>query len=116
MPFFSGKLHEELIECGQRPVIDSNEDKEAIMKEIEHERVTSLYPHTQGVSCKDKGIYYLGFPVHIRESVDSLCRDGADMPISLNIKNPSKFLNADILSLYRHLTLVLERFCAPKYP
>ena len=52
----------------------------------------------------------------IRGSVDSLCRDGADTPISLNIQNPSKLLNADILSLYRHLTLVLERFCTPKYP
>ena len=65
-------------------------------------------------------IVYMGFgiaiPTNIRESVDSLCRDGADTPISLNIQNPSKLLNTDILSPYRHLTLVSERFCTPKYP
>ena len=52
----------------------------------------------------------------IKESVESLCRDGADTPIGLNIQNPSKLLNAHILSLHRHVTLVLERFCSQKYP
>ena len=40
----------------------------------------------------------------IRESVDSLCRDGADTPISLNIQNCSKLPNAAVISLFRHIT------------
>ena len=47
----------------------------------------------------------------IGESVDSLCRDGADMPISQYKQNPSKLLTAEVLSLFRHLALILERFC-----
>ena len=42
--------------------------------------------------------------VCIRESVDSLCRDGANMPISLNIQNCSKLPNAAVISLFRHIT------------
>ena len=53
--FFSGELHEELIECHQTPVFHSNDDKRSIMKEIEHKRVNSSYPHTMGISCRDKG-------------------------------------------------------------
>ena len=53
--FFCGELHEELIESGQSPVFRSDDDREAIMKEIEHERVNSPYPHTMGVLCRDKG-------------------------------------------------------------
>ena len=40
----------------------------------------------------------------IRESVDSLCRDGADTPISLNIQNCSKLPNAAVISFFRHIT------------
>ena len=40
---------------------------------------------------------------HIRESVDSLCRDGANTPISLNIQNCSKLPNAAVISLFRHI-------------
>ena len=36
---------------------------------------------------------------NIRESVDSLCRDGADTPISLNIQNCSKLPNTADKSL-----------------
>ena len=36
------------------------------MKEIEHERVNSPYPHTMGVSCRDKGnISMSGVHVHV---------------------------------------------------
>ena len=42
----------------------------------------------------------------IRESVDSLCKDGADVPIILYKQNPLKLQNAEILSLYRHLASI----------
>ena len=42
--------------------------------------------------------------VYIIESVDSLCRDGTDTPISLNIQNCSKLPNAAVISLFRHTT------------
>ena len=42
--------------------------------------------------------------VDIRESVDSLCRDGADMPISLNIQNCLKLQNVAVIRLFRHIT------------
>ena len=38
------------------------------------------------------------------ESVDSICRDGADTPISLNKSNGSELPNADVLSLFRQTT------------
>ena len=50
----------------------------------------------------------------IRESVDSLCRDGADMPIGLYKQNPLKLPNNEVLSLYRYLPLILECFCTNK--
>ena len=40
----------------------------------------------------------------IIESVDSICRDGADTPISLNKSNGSELPNADVLSLFRQTT------------
>ena len=40
----------------------------------------------------------------IIESVDSICRDGADTPISLNKSNSSELPNADVLSLFRQTT------------
>ena len=36
--------------------------------------------------------------LYIRESVDSLCRDGTDTLISLYKQNPSNLLNTDVLS------------------
>ena len=40
----------------------------------------------------------------IIESVDSICRDGADTPISLNKSNGSELPNADVLCLFRQTT------------
>ena len=40
----------------------------------------------------------------IRESIDSLCRDGADMPISLNKCNSSELSNAAVISPFRQIT------------
>ena len=40
----------------------------------------------------------------IIESVDSICRDGTDTPISLNKSNGSELPNADVLSLFRQAT------------
>ena len=40
----------------------------------------------------------------IIESVDSICRDGADTPISLNKSNGSELPNADVLRLFRQTT------------
>ena len=42
--------------------------------------------------------------IHIIESVDSICRDGADTPISLNKSNGSELPNADVLSPFRQTT------------
>ena len=44
------------------------------------------------------------YNVPIIESVDSICRDGADTPISLNKSNGSELPNADVLSLFRQTT------------
>ena len=55
-------------------------------------------------------VYFLGIAlpvilsILIIESVDSICRDGADMPISFNKSNGSELPNADILSLFRQNT------------
>ena len=43
-------------------------------------------------------------PPGIRESVDCLCRDGADTPISLNKCNDSELGNTGFISLFRHIT------------
>ena len=40
----------------------------------------------------------------IIESVHSICRDGAVMPLSLNKCNRSELLNADVLSLFKQTT------------
>ena len=42
--------------------------------------------------------------INIIELVDSICRDGADTPISLNKSNGSELPNADVLSLFRQTT------------
>ena len=47
----------------------------------------------------------------IRESVDSLCRDGADMPRPPYIGKACTCLKATFVSLFRHLTVVLKCFC-----
>ena len=41
---------------------------------------------------------------YIIESVDSICRDGADTPISLNKSIGSELPNADVLSIFRQTT------------
>ena len=58
--------------------------------------VSLLHACAYHVTC------YMG-GVHI-ESVDSICRDGADMPISLNKWNGLEFSNKDVLSLFRQTT------------
>ena len=49
-------------------------------------------------------VYFTYVESIIIESVDSICRDGADTPISLNKSNGSELPNADILSLFRQTT------------
>ena len=44
----------------------------------------------------------------IRESVDSLCRDGADMPRVPYIGKACTCLNGESLSLFRGLAMVLK--------
>ena len=47
----------------------------------------------------------------IRESVDSLCRDGADMPRPPYIGKACTRPNLEDLSLFRYLTIVYESLC-----
>ena len=47
----------------------------------------------------------------IRESVDSLCRDGADTPRPPYIGNACARPNATFVSLFSRLTVVLKCFC-----
>ena len=47
----------------------------------------------------------------IRESVDSLCRDGADMPRPPYIGKAFTRPNLEDLSLFRYLTIVYESLC-----
>ena len=42
--------------------------------------------------------------ISIRELVDSICRNGADTPISLNKCSGLGLSNADVLSLFRQTT------------
>ena len=46
--------------------------------------------------------------IYIRESVDSLCRDGADMPRPPYIGKACTRPNLEDLSLFRYLTIVYE--------
>ena len=48
---------------------------------------------------------------HIRESVDSLCRDGADMPRPPYIGKACTRPNLEDLSLFRYLSNVYESLC-----
>ena len=47
----------------------------------------------------------------IRESVDSLCMDGADTPRPPYIGNACTRPNATFVSLFSRLTVVLKCFC-----
>ena len=47
----------------------------------------------------------------IRESVDSLCRDGVDMPMTPYIGIACTRPNIEDLSLFRYLTIVYESLC-----
>ena len=49
--------------------------------------------------------------IGIRESVDSLCRDGADMPRPPYIGKACTRPNLEDLSLFRYLTIVYESLC-----
>ena len=51
------------------------------------------------------------FALCIRESVDSLCRDGADMPRPPYIGKACTRPNLEDLSLFRYLTIVYESLC-----
>ena len=56
-------------------------------------------------------------PTHtIRESVDSLCRDGPDMPRPPYIGKACTRPNLEDLSLFRYLTVVYESLCTHKLP
>ena len=47
-----------------------------------HMLYSAMYKHIYNMRLYITQYYYtLGYNVNIRESVDSLCRDGADMPI-----------------------------------
>ena len=52
-----------------------------------------------------------GLFIVIRESVDSLCRDGADMPRPPYIGKACTHPNLEDLSLFRYLTIVYESLC-----
>ena len=49
-------------------------------------------------------------PHPIRESVDSLCRDDADMPMTPYIQKACNRPNIAFVSLFRLLTVILECF------
>ena len=49
--------------------------------------------------------------VCIRESVDSLCRDGVDTPMPPYIGKAFTRTNFEDLSLFRYLTIVYESLC-----
>ena len=52
---------------------------------------------------------------YIRESVDSLCRDGADTPRPPYIGNACTRPYATFVSLFSRLTVVLKCFCTKKH-
>ena len=54
---------------------------------------------------------YILCHVYIRESVDSLCRDGADMPRPPYIGKACIRPNLEDLSLFSYLTIVYESLC-----
>ena len=56
------------------------------------------------------------FEIIMRHCKDkALCRDGTDMLISLYKQNRSKLPDAEVLSLHRHLALILEHLCTQQY-
>ena len=63
------------------------------------DKPTSYFSYTLQFICQTHQSHY-----NIIESVDSICRDGADTPISLNKSNGSELPNADVLSLFRQTT------------
>ena len=48
--------------------------------------------------------------MYIRESVDSLCRDDADMPMPPYIRKACNRPNAAFVSLFRYLTVIYGCF------
>ena len=73
-------------------------------------RIHCIYNHTDmHTICM---IHDCTCHVHcIRESVDSLCRDGADMPRPPYIGKACTRPNLEDLSLFRYLTIVYESLC-----
>ena len=69
-------------------------------------RVIHVYKHTSLESTA-----LLQSSAYIRESVDSLCRDGADMPMPPYIGKACTRPNLEDLSLFRYLTIVYESLC-----
>ena len=77
-----------------------------------HAKVLALIRKTAGIEMSTCTLSILrvhsatrgAYNVVIIESVDSICRDGADTPISLNKNNGSELPNADVLSLFRQTT------------
>ena len=68
-------------------------------------------PHLTGVVCELREYNILCIMSVIRESVDSLCRDGADMPRPPYIGKACTRPNLEDLSLFRYLTIVYESLC-----
>ena len=74
--------------------------------------------HTHSVYIKGFDMYHKTikskvtvYSMIIRESVDSLCRDGVDMPRPPYIGKACTRPNAMFVSLFRRLTVVLKCFC-----
>ena len=53
---------------------------------------------------------------YIRQSVDCLCRDGTDMRIVRVHWKPAKLPSARVLSLPKHLPILLQCFSTQRYP
>ena len=64
-------------------------------------------------TCFTNKIFHIDLEcgVVIRESVDSLCRDGADMPRPPYIGKACTRPNLEDLSIFRYLTIVHESLC-----
>ena len=62
---------------------------------------TSVVPLQENTVAVSSLLISSRVPVCIRESVDSLCRDGADMPMPLYIRKACNCPNTAFVSLFR---------------
>ena len=72
-----------------------------------------LYTHAQILHNNNVHVHYSidGIcSLYIRESVDSLCRDDADMPMPPYIREACNRPNAAFVSLFRYLTVIYGCF------